>query len=94
MPDDHINWTHENTWPDGNGHTVTDDFTVYRDGLRVGRIYKERYGPLKDQWQWFGRWVGNNNSGKCETLDEALKAVRSRAPADALIYDKHKPNDS
>lgn len=82
-------WTHKNTWKDP-GHTIVEDRSVYRDGVRVGRIYKERYGPLKDVYQWFGSWVGHNNSGRCDTLDEALSEIRKRAPADDRIYDKKK----
>ena len=81
-------WTHKPTWPDSLGHTIIEDRSVYRDGVRVGRVYVERYGPLVGVYQWFGQWAGTNNSGRCETLREALEAIRERAPGDQWIYDK------
>jgi len=61
---------------------------ILRDGVRLGRVYREVFGPLKGQWQFFGMWAGHDNRGQTETLAEALETTRSRAPGDAWICDK------
>ena len=83
-------WTYKPIWAQGQGHTIIDDRSIYRDGVRVGRVYVERYGPQQGIFQWFGMWAGNDNSGRRGTLEEALEAIRLRAPADSHIYYKRK----
>ena len=69
---------------------MIEDRLVYRDGVRVGRIMLYEFGPMKNVWQWYGMWNGNDqvNQGQADTRDQALEAIRERAPGDAQIYTK------
>ena len=52
------------------------DTEVSHDGIKIARIYQFDSGPQQDLWGWFGRWSGPGNSGRAESLEEALAAVK------------------
>ena len=64
-------WTHTG---------IPTDRQVKRNGKAVARIYQYDSGPQKGRWGWFGQWTGENNTGICDSMQEALEAVRAAYP--------------
>ncbi|AVX04259.1 hypothetical protein MXMO3_01733 [Maritalea myrionectae] len=51
----------------------------------IGRVTRAEHGPREGKWKWNGRWGGLvdgrpvANSGECDSLEEALVALRACA---------------
>ena len=67
--------------PGGNLET---DRVVICDGLTVGRVAMIEAGQQEGLWRWSCLWVGTDTNGTAETLDEGLKAIKSRVTVEAL----------
>ena len=81
-------YAHRPTWPE---RAEIDRVVIY-DGEVIGRAMQHQAGPQQGLWQWSGCWPGMGakvtspgtrfvagvaaNSGLCETLDEALDAIK------------------
>jgi len=52
------------------------NINVSHDGKRIARIYQYSSGPEDGLWGWFGRWSGPGHSGRADSLEEALEAVK------------------
>lgn len=46
------------------------------DRVDVGRVTLEEHHMMAGKWQWSEWWIAHGNRGYCDTLDEALNAVR------------------
>jgi len=67
-------WTHRQKWAGGD----PDQRTVLKGNLVAGYIARLSFGPNRGQWQWYGAWAAQGNSGIVESQDQALTAIRTR----------------
>lgn len=68
-------WHHRPTWPEDPRTHATDRHVAYGEDP-VGRIMRIDGGPQNGRWRWTGIWVGWDNAGTAETLEEGLQALR------------------
>lgn len=52
------------------------DTHVHHDGVHIGRIYQFDSGAQDGLWGWFGAWSGPGNSGRVDSFEEALDAIK------------------
>jgi hypothetical protein len=67
-------FTHRPSWPD---YRPKEDRAVYHNGDRVGRIYKDKHGPMRGRWRAFAQWGGvGPDLGDYLSLEDALGVVK------------------
>jgi hypothetical protein len=71
-----MKYTHKPTSP-GDSRSNSER-SVNCDGVCIGRIHRFNYGPTKGKWWWTLEWMVSNNSGVCDTMEEALKVIKFR----------------
>lgn len=64
-------WSHRKN-PSGG----KDDRLIFRDGVRVGRVYP--HGTDGTRWYWSIESTDVPNNGMCDSLGDALGAVKDR----------------
>ena len=58
---------------------------VYFGEFPIGRVTRAEHGPREGKWKWSGRWGGLvnggavENKGECDSMEEALEALRNCA---------------
>lgn len=62
------------------GQTREDDWIVLRHRQIVGRLHPAPSMPHVQPWQWFVFTYPGAN-GRCDTMDEALEAIRQAVRA-------------
>lgn len=52
------------------------------NGVMIGSVWTEKDGPKRGMWQWatLAIAVDRNDRGTCETMEEALDAVKASEP--------------
>lgn len=52
------------------------------NGVVIGSVWREKEGPKRDKWQWatLAIAVVRNDRGTCETMEDALEAVKLSEP--------------
>ncbi len=62
------------------GRKYTDDWTVFRSGVAVGRVYLSDLADGSRKWRWASHTIPGAG-GMSKTLQDALEAVRSAVTA-------------
>ena len=60
------------------------DRIVLCDGILVGRVAMIEAGQQGGLWRWSCLRIGTDRRGTASTLDEGLKAIKSRVTVEAL----------